>query len=221
MLIRFHGSICLGDNLCYDIKANWIVQKYTFFSVKCIRFQLNCKIISTLRRRWGVSTFVCCETEAKIACQEFGGRENVHVKTPNMVYPNYTKDTWLTKWFPHDDEYVQHEATTSQHVNLFWGGCTCDEKFRVLTETTQSFGRRGRKVPRLYVTRVGGINPEALVPKTAQKDEAVVGRDDETLRADLNALIQQVWDLTTMAAHVAGWGGRKNERRMLKIFQHS
>lgn len=71
------------------------------------------------------------------------------------------------------------------------------------------WGLRGRSVLWLYNTRVGGVNPEALVPKAAQKDEAVVGGDDETLRADLNALIQQVWDLTTMTAHVTGWRGEE------------
>lgn len=58
-------------------------------------------------------------------------------------------------------------------------------------------------------TWVSGVDPEALVPEATQKDEAVVGSDDETLRADLNALIQQVWDLTTMTAHVTGWRGDK------------
>lgn len=41
-------------------------------------------------------------------------------------------------------------------------------------------------------TRVSGVNPEALVPKAAQQDESIVGRDDKTLGADLDALIQQV-----------------------------
>lgn len=61
-------------------------------------------------------------------------------------------------------------------------------------------------------TRVSGINPEALVPKAAQQDESIVGRDDETLRADLDALIQQVWDLAPVAAHVRGCRrGRQRE----------
>lgn len=63
-------------------------------------------------------------------------------------------------------------------------------------------------------TRVSGINPEALVPKAAQQDESIVGRDDETLRADLDALIQQVGDLAPVAAHVRGCRReRKRENR--------
>lgn len=58
-------------------------------------------------------------------------------------------------------------------------------------------------------TRVSGVNPEALVPKAAQQDEPIVGRDDKTLRADLNALIQQVWDLTPVTAYVSGCRGEK------------
>lgn len=58
-------------------------------------------------------------------------------------------------------------------------------------------------------TRVGGVNPEALVPKAAQEDESIVGRDDEALRADLDALIQQVRDLTAVAAHAGGWRGER------------
>lgn len=53
-------------------------------------------------------------------------------------------------------------------------------------------------------TRVGGVDPEALVPEAAQEDEAVVCRDDETLGADVNALIQQVRDLASVSAHVTG-----------------
>lgn len=44
----------------------------------------------------------------------------------------------------------------------------------------------------LYITCVSRVNPEALVPEATQQDEAVVGSDDKTLRADLDALIQKV-----------------------------
>lgn len=65
-------------------------------------------------------------------------------------------------------------------------------------------------------TRVSGVNPEALVPKAAQQDESIVSRDDKTLRADLNALIQQVWDLTPVAAYVSGCRREKESIFFLK-----
>lgn len=74
-----------------------------------------------------------------------------------------------------------------------------------------TWGRRAQGLPQ-YSTWVNGVDPEALVPEATEKDEAVVGCDDETLRADLNALVQQVWDLTTMTTHVTGWKGERRER---------
>lgn len=76
-------------------------------------------------------------------------------------------------------------------------------------------------------TRVSGVNPEALVPKAAQQDESIVGRDDKTLGADLNALIQQVWDLTPVTAYVGGCRGekesifRKKDREIENIGRNS
>lgn len=84
---------------------------------------------------------------------------------------------------------------------------------------------RGNKFPVLCVcvryanTWVGGVNPEALVPKATQEDEAVISRDDEALRADLDALVQQVGDLTPVIGHVTGCGGKKNRREIDRCTQ--
>ena len=64
-------------------------------------------------------------------------------------------------------------------------------------------------------TCVSGVDPEALVPEATQEDEAVVCGDDKTLGADLNALIQQVWDLSSMSAHVTGYTKKKKRKKNL------
>lgn len=66
----------------------------------------------------------------------------------------------------------------------------------------------------LESTWVSGVHPEALVPEATQEDEAVVSRDDKTLGTDLNALIQQVWDLSSMSAHITGYKKMSAEKEM-------
>lgn len=108
-------------------------------------------------------------------------------------------------------ENVKTEVTNVQPVNIRPGLYRHDVAFYEYQTGLWSWRHewlRGTSAPRSYNTWVSRVNPEALVPKAAQKDEAVVGCDGEVLRADLNALIEQVWDLTTMTAHVIGCRGK-------------
>lgn len=40
------------------------------------------------------------------------------------------------------------------------------------------------------VTRVGVVDAEALVPEAGDEEEAIIGRDEETVRVHLHTLIQ-------------------------------
>ena len=60
------------------------------------------------------------------------------------------------------------------------------------------------QIPVALVSRTSfsGVNAKALVPEAADQDVAVVGRDHEAVRVDLDALVHQVCDLTLVHARV-------------------
>lgn len=58
------------------------------------------------------------------------------------------------------------------------------------------------------------VDAEALVPETADQDVAVVGRDHEAVRVDLDALVHQVGDLTLVHARVICCVGGAGDAKM-------
>lgn len=62
------------------------------------------------------------------------------------------------------------------------------------------------------LTSLCRVDAEALVPETADQDVAVVGRDHEAVRVDLDALVHQVGDLTLVHARVVCCVGGGTQR---------
>lgn len=115
--------------------------------------------------------------------------------------------TQLVKW------YMDFKKCMHYSESYIWGNrfTACKNGSLLTLAQFLGFFLQFTQVLCVYVcdTWVGGVNPEALVPEATQEDEAVISCDDETLRADLNALIQEVGNLTPMTAHVIGCRGKK------------
>lgn len=56
------------------------------------------------------------------------------------------------------------------------------------------------KITKDTSTCLSGVNTETLVPETAHQDVAVISRHHKTLSVDLNALVNQVSDLSFVCA---------------------
>lgn len=53
-------------------------------------------------------------------------------------------------------------------------------------------------------TSFSGVNAETLVPESTDQDVAIVSCDHKAVRVDLDALVDQVGDLTLVHARVIG-----------------